>query len=175
MMTVELIYNDTDPKLTTKKRLDKLQKIILQVLKKMDARAHRRGTSHARWVVQEEVCKKYMEYFGMAGYDPEKMSDNINDHPEWEDNSRFKDFFTVERSTDVKGTPYVFLRNASSFSEAFFNAVMHLTGEGLVKVDVRYERNRVGCCGATDTQREDELPAPHALKDIQKIGLAEDV
>ena len=158
-----------------KKRLDKMKKIIIPVLKKMDAQANRRAIPHTRWVVQEEVCKKYMEYFGMAGYDPEKMSDTIHDHPEWEHNPRFNDFFTVECSTDVKGKPYVFLRNAPSFSEAFFNAVMHLAGEGLVKVDVRYERNRVGCCGATDTQREDDLPAPHAVKDIQKIGLAEDV
>ena len=158
-----------------KKRLDTLEKIILQALKKMDAQEKRSGVSHARWMVQEEVCKKYMEFFGMAGYDPEKMSDNIKDHPEWEDNPRFNDFFTVERGTDVEGTPYVFLRNASPFSEAFFNAVMHLAGERLAKVDVRYERNKVGCCGATTTQRAEELPAPRALKDIQKIGLAEDV
>lgn len=42
-------------------------------------------------------------------------------------------------------------------------------------MDVHYERNKVGCCDATATQREDELPAPLAVKDIQKIGLAEDV
>ena len=158
-----------------KKRLDKLQNIILQVLKEMDSQEDKRGISHTRWAVQEEVCKKYMEYFGMVGYDPERMSDNINDHPEWEDNPRFNDFFIVERSTDLKGTPYVFLRNASSFSEAFFNALMHLARKGLVQVDMRYERNKVGCCGATDTKRGDSVPEPHALKDIQKIGLVEDV
>lgn len=156
----------------TKKR-DKLQNIILQVLKKMDAQHNRRETLHPRWVVQEEVCRQYMEYFGMAGYDPERMSENINDHPEWEDNPRLKDFFIVERSTDIGGAPYVFLRNATVFSEAFFSALMHLAGKGLVKVDVEYERNKVGCCGATDTHREDSLPQPHALKDIQKIGLTE--
>ena len=160
--------------MVNKKKRDKLQNIILQVLKKMDAQGNKRGILHARWAVQEEVCKKYMEYFGMVGYDPERMSDNINDHPEWEDNPSFNDFFIVERSTDVRGTPYVFLRNASSFSEAFFDALMHLAGKRLVQVDMRYERNRVGCCGAIDTKRGDSVPEPHALKDIQKIGLAED-
>ena len=158
-----------------KKRRDKLQNIILQVLKEMDLQEGKRGIPHTRWSVQEAVCKKYMEYFGMVGYDPERMSDNINDHPEWEDNPRFNDFFIVERSADVTGTPYVFLRNASSFSEAFFNALMHLARKGLVQVDMRYERNKVGCCGATDTKREDSVPEPHALKDIQKIGLVDDV
>ena len=68
----------------------------------------------------------------------------------------------------------VFLGDASSFSEAFFDALMHLAGKGLVKVDMGYERNKVGCCGATDTKRGGSVPEPHALKDIQKIGLAED-
>jgi hypothetical protein len=155
-----------------KKRLDKLQNIILQVLKKMDSPESKGGIPHERWAVQDEVCKKYMEYFGMVGYDPERMSDNISDHPDWEDNPRFNDFFIVERSTDLRGTPYVFLRNAASFSEAFFHALIHLARKGLVKLDMRYERNKVGCCGAT-AKRDDSQPEPHALKDIQKIGLTE--
>lgn len=155
-----------------KKGLDTLQNIIIQVLRKMDVPGNKRGIPHQRWAVQEEVCKKYMEYFGMVGYAAERMSDNISDHPEWEDNPRFNDFFTVERSTDVRGTPYMFLRNAAPFSEAFFHALMHLARKGWVKLDTRYERNKVGCCGAA-TKRDDSQPEPHALKDIQKIGLAE--
>jgi hypothetical protein len=52
---------------------------------------------------------------------------------------------------------------------------MHLARKGLVQVDMRYERNKVGCCGATDTKGEDSVLEPHGLKDIQKIGLVDDV
>ena len=46
-----------------KKRRDKLQNIILPVLKEMDSQEGKRGIPHTRWSVQEEVCKKYMEFF----------------------------------------------------------------------------------------------------------------
>lgn len=154
-------------------RGDALLKIILQVLKKMDGEMNKRGMPHPRWALQEEVCKKYMEFWGMAGYDPERMSENINDHPEWEDNPRFNDFFVVERSTDLEGAPYHFLRNAPSFSEAFFDALVHLAEKGLVTLDMHYERNKVGCCGVPDTKRAGVGSRPRALKDIQKIRLSE--
>ena len=54
-------------KMVHKKSLDKLENIIFQVLKKMDSQENRRGIPHARWAVQEEVCKRYMESFGMVG------------------------------------------------------------------------------------------------------------
>ena len=160
--------------MTDNKRRDELQTIIIRVLKEMDSQGGSRGIHHTRWEVQEEVCGKYMEYFGMTGYNPERMSENITDHPEWEDNPRFNDFFLVERSTDVAGTPNVFLRNAPLFSEVFFQALLHLARKGLVKLEMKYERNKVGCCGAADAKGDGTGVEPKVLQDIQKVGLMGD-
>ena len=154
------------------KNLNKLQKIILEVLQEMDAQAGTRKTLYGRWLVQEEVCKRYMEHFGMAGYVPEKMSDNILDHPEWENNPRFKDFFTVERGTDLQRKPYCYLKNASSFSSEFYRAIGGLFEKGLVTIDTLYERKKAGCCGYTETKNE-RVSLPKELSGIQKIGLTD--
>ena len=106
--------------------LSKLQKIIMETLRELDTQAGTKEVLHGRWLVQEEVCKRYMEYFGMAGYVPEKMSDNILNHPEWENNAKLNYFFSVERGTDLQGKPYCYLQNASSFSTAFFKAIVGL-------------------------------------------------
>jgi len=54
-----------------RKKISQLQKIIMDVLQEMDVQAGRKESLHGRWLVQEWVCKRYMEHFGMAGYDPE--------------------------------------------------------------------------------------------------------
>ena len=154
------------------KNLSELQRIILEVLQEMDAQAGTRKALYGRWLVQEEVCKRYMEHFGMEGYVPEKMSDNILDHPEWEGNPRFKDFFTIERGTDLQGKPYCYLRNASSFSSAFYRAISGMFEEKLVTIDILYERKKAGCCGYTDNKNE-IVNLPKELSGIQKIGLTD--
>ena len=154
-----------------RKNLSKLQKIIMDVLQEMDAQAGTSETLHGRWLVQEEVCKRYMEHFGMAGYDPEKMSDNILDHPEWENNPKLKYFFTVERGTDLQGKPYCYLKNASSFSAAFFRAIVSLFKEGLITIDTLYQRKKAGCCGYTDASQNETVPMPDELSGVQRIGL----
>ena len=100
--------------------LTKLQKIIIEVLEEMDAQGVIKEGLHGRWLVQEEVCKRYMEQFRMVGYVPEKMSDNIIDHPEWRNNPKLDYFFIIEHGTDLQGKPYRYLRNAPSFSASFF-------------------------------------------------------
>ena len=157
------------------KRFSKLQMIILQVLKEMDSKENERGILHMRWVVQGEVCKRYMEHFGIVGYDPEKMSDNIKDHPEWEDNPKWKYFFIVEHGTDLNGKPYVYLKDNYSFTEAFFSGIINLSRKGFVKIERTYQRNKAGCCGYSDTKHEDPPDEPRQLKDIQLIKLAEGV
>jgi hypothetical protein len=156
-----------------RKNLSKLQKIIMDVLREMDAQADTKETLHGRWLVQEEVCKRYMEHFGMAGYAPEKMSDNILDHPEWESNPKFKDFFTVERGTDLQGKPYCYLKNASSFSSAFFRAIVSLFKEGLLTIDTLYQRKKAGCCGYTDASQHETVRMPEKLSGVQRIGLTD--
>ena len=153
-----------------KKNLSKLQKIIIEVLKAMEDQTGKRQVLYGRWLVQEEVCKRYMEHFGMAGYVPEKMSDNILDHPEWENNPKIKYFFTVERGTDLQGKPYCYLKNASFFSLAFYKAIGEMFEEELVKIDTLYERKKAGCCGYTDNKSE-IVTFPKELSGIQKIGL----
>ena len=154
------------------KNLSKLQKIILEVLQEMDVQAGTGKALYGRWLVQEEVCKRYMEHFGMEGYVPEKMSDNILDHPEWENNPKFKYFFTIERGTDLQGEPYCYLKNASSFSSAFFRAIGGMFAEGWVTIDTLYERKKAGCCGYTDSKKE-IVSLPKELSGIQKIGLTD--
>ena len=136
----------------------------------MDAEGGTRKTLYERWLIQEEVCKRYMEHFGMAGYVPEKMSDNILYHPEWENNANFKYFFTIGRGTDLHGKPYCYLKNAPSFSSAFFRAIAGLFEEGLVAIDTLYERKKAGCCGYTESKIE-IVSFPKQLSGIQKIGL----
>lgn len=155
------------------KSLSKLQKIIIEVLQEMDAQAGKKAMLYGRWIVQEEVCKRYMEHFGMDGYVPEKMSDNILDHPEWENNPKLKYFFSIERGTDLQGKPYHYLRNASSFSAAFYRGITRMFEEGLVTIDAFYQRKTVGCCGYVDTGQKETVHAPSELKDIQRIGLTE--
>jgi hypothetical protein len=152
--------------------LSELKKIILEVLQEMDAQAGTSKALYGRWLVQEEVCKKYMEHFGMAGYESEKMSDNILDHPEWESNPRFKDFFTIERGTDLQGKSYCYLKNASLFSSAFYRAISGMFKEGLVTIDILYERKKAGCCGYTENKNE-IVNLPKELSGIQKIGLTD--
>ena len=153
--------------------MSKLQKIIMDVLQEMDAQGGTNETLHGRWLVQEEACKRYMEHFGMAGYDPEKMSDNILDHPEWENNPKLKYFFTVERGTDLQGMPYCYLKNASSFSEAFFKAIVSLFEEGLITIDTLYQRKKAGCCGYTDARQNEAVQMPDELSGVQRIGLTD--
>lgn len=152
------------------KNLSELQKIIITVLHAMDDKAGSKEGLYGRWLVQEEVCKRYMQHFGMAGYAPEKMSDNILDHPEWESNPKFKYFFTIERGTDLQGKPYGYLNNAPSFRSAFFRAIAGLFEEGLVAIDTLYERKKAGCCGYTESKIE-IVSFPKQLSGIQKIGL----
>lgn len=154
-----------------RKKLIKLQKIITEVLESLDAQVGTSETLHGRWLVQEEVCKRYMEHFGMAGYDPEKMSDNILDNPAWENNPKFKDFFTVERGTDLQGKPYCYLKNASSFSSAFFRAIVSLFKEGLLTIDTLYQRKKAGCCGYTDASQNKAVRMPDELSGVQRVGL----
>ena len=151
--------------------MSKLQKIIMDVLQEMDARGGTNGALHGRWIVQEEACKRSMEHFGMAGYDPEKMSDNILDHPEWENNPKLKYFFTVERGTDLQGKPYCYLNNASSFSSAFFREISSLFQEGLITIDTLYQRKKAGCCGYTDARQKEAVQMPDELSGVQRIGL----
>ena len=153
--------------------MSKLQKIIVDVLQEMDAQGGTNEALHGRWLVQEEVCKRYMEHFGMAGYEPEKMSDNILDHPEWENNPKLKYFFTVERGTDLQGKAYCYLKNASSFSSAFFRAIASLFKEGLITIDTLYQRKKAGCCGYTDTSPNEAVHMPDELSGIQRIGLTD--
>ena len=155
------------------KKLSKLQKIIMDVLHEMDAQADKNETFHGRWLVQEEACKRYMEYFGMAGYDPEKMSDNILDHPEWENNPKLKDFFTIQRGTNLQGKPYCYLNNAPAFSEAFFGAIVSLFEGGLVTIDTLFQRKKAGCCGYSDTRQNETVAVPDELSSVQRIGLTE--
>ena len=108
----------------------------------------------------------------MAGYDHEKMSDNILDHPEWENNPKFKYFFTVERGIDLQGKPYCYLKNASSFSSSFFGAITRMFEKGLVTIDTLYERKKAGCCGYTDNKNQ-TVTFPKVLSGIQKIGLTD--
>ena len=154
-----------------RKNPGELQKITIEVLQEMDIQTGTNGALHGRWLVQEEVCKKYMEHFGMTGYDPEKMSDNILDHPEWENNSKLKYFFTVERGTDLQGKAYSYLKNASSFSSAFFRAIASLFKEGLVTIDTLYQRKKAGCCGYTDASQNEVVHLPDELSGIQRVGL----
>ena len=152
------------------KNLSELQRIIITVLQVMDDKAGSREALYGRWLVQEEVCKRYMEHFGMAGYVPEKMSDNILDHPEWKNNPKFTYFFTVEGGTDLRGKPYCYLKNAPSFSSAFFRAIAGMYEEGLVTIDTLYERKKAGCCGYTESKNA-IVSLPRQLSGIQKIGL----
>jgi len=145
----------------------------MDVLQEMDAQAGRKESLHGRWLVQEWVCKRYMEHFGMAGYDPEKMSDNILDHPEWENNPKLKCFFTIARGTDLQGRPYHYLQNASAFSSAFFKAIVSLFKEGLISIDTIYQRKKAGCCGYTDASQNEAVPMPDELSGVQKIGLTD--
>ena len=154
------------------KNLSQLQKIIIIVLQEMETQAGTRQTLYGRGVVQEEVCKRYMDHFGMAGYVPEKMSDNILDHPEWANNAKFKYFFTIERGTDLRGKPYCYLKNAPFFSLAFFRAIAGMFEAGLVTIDTLYERKKAGCCGYTESKNE-ILSLPEQLSGIQKIGLTD--
>lgn len=154
-----------------RKKLIKLQKIITEVLESLDAQVGTSEILHGRWLVQEEVCKRYMEHFGMAGYDPEKMSDNILDHPEWENNPKFKYFFTVERGTNLQGKSYCYLKNASSFSASFFRAIVSLFEEELITIDTLYQRKKAGCCGYTDASQHETVHMPGELSGVQRIGL----
>ena len=154
-----------------RKSFSKLQKILLTVLQEMDVQGGTGETLHGRWLVQEEVCKKYMEHFGMAGYDPEKMSDNILDHPEWVNNPTLKYFFIVERGTDLQGKPYCYLKNASSYSGAFFKAIVSLFEEGLITIDTVYQRKKTGCWGYRDSRQSEPLSVPEELSSIQRVGL----
>lgn len=154
------------------RNLSELQKIIITVLQEMNAQAGTRKTLYGRWLIQEEACKRYMEHFGMAGYIPEKMSDNILDHPEWENNAKFKYFFTIERGTDLRGKPYCYLKNTPSFSSEFFRAISGMFREGLLTIDTIYERKKAGCCGYTESKNE-IVSLPKQLSGIQKIGLTD--
>jgi hypothetical protein len=154
-------------------KLSELEKIILQVLKEMDFKKGRKGTSHMRWQMQEEVCKRYMDRFGMRGYEPERMSDNIKDHPEWEDNPKLNYFFMVEQGTGLDGTPYSYLNESPSFTEDVFSSIITLFRKGLVKIERTYQRNKVGCCGYVKTKQEDLVDEPRQLKDVQMVGLTE--
>ena len=156
-----------------RKNLSKLQKIIMDVLQEMDAQADKKETLQGRWLVQEEVCKRYMKHFGMEGYDPEKMSDNILDHPEWENNPKLNYFFTVEQGTDLEGKPYCYLNNASSFSSAFFRAIVSLFEEGLITIDTLFQRKKAGCCGYTDARHNKAVQMPDELSGVQRIGLTD--
>ena len=155
-----------------KKTLSTLQKIIMKVLQEMNAQGEKEETLYGRSLVQEEVCRRYMEHCGMAGYVPEKMSDNILDHPEWESNPKFQYFFIVERGTDLQGKPYCYLKNASSFGAAFFKAISRLFEEGLVTIDTLFERKKAGCCGYTETKNQ-TVSLPKELSGIQRIGLTD--
>ena len=108
------------------KKLSALEKIILQVLKEMDFKKGKKETPHMRWQVQEEVCKRYMDHFGMRGYEPERMSDNIKDHPEWENNPKLNYFFTVEHGIGLDGTPEVYLKDSDAFTKDFFSSIITL-------------------------------------------------
>ena len=155
------------------KSLTKLQKIIVEVLKAMEVEAGNKKMLYGRWLVQEEVCKRYMKHFGMEGYVSEKMSDNIIDHPEWINNPKLNYFFIVEQGTDLQGKPYRYLKNASSFSTAFFKGIIALFKVGLVTIDTLYQRKKAGCCGYVDSGQKETVHAPSELKDIQRIGLTE--
>ncbi len=130
---------------------------------------------HARWLVQDEVCKRYMEHFEMVGYEPDKMSDTIKDHPEWEDNPKLHYFFVIEHWIDRKGKPCIYFRDGKPFNKGFFNSTIDLLRKGLVKIGRTYQRDKAVCCGYADTKHEDPVGKPQQLKDIQMIGVTEKV
>ena len=83
-----------------------------------------------------------------------------------------KFFFFIERGTDLQGKPYCYLKNAPSFSSAFFSAITGMFEAGLVTIDTPYERKKAGCCGYTES-KDEIVSLPKQLSGIQKIGLTD--